>query len=146
MRYLADTNILLRNAEPAHPMHAVTVSATQLLLRHGDMLHIMPQNIIEFWNVATRRIDKNGLGMTITQVQAEVFRIKSLFRLLSDSPAIYPVWENLVIQHAVMGKHVHDTRLVAAMTVHSITHLLTFNGDDFKRFQGITVVSPADVK
>ena len=49
-------------------------------------------------------------------------------------------------QYKVIGRRVHDTRLVAAMNVHSVTHLLTFNTDDFKRYDGITVVDPAFVK
>ena len=32
-----------------------------------------------------------------------------------------------------------------AMLVHGLTHLLTFNVDDFRRFEGITVVHPQDV-
>ena len=36
---------------------------------------------------------------------------------------------------------VHDTRLVAAMKVHGLSHILTFNVKDFKRFVDITVIS-----
>ncbi|HSK74585.1 MAG TPA: hypothetical protein VK892_22995 [Pyrinomonadaceae bacterium] len=32
------------------------------------------------------------------------------------------------------GKNVHDARLTAAMIKHKISHLLTFNVKDFKRF------------
>jgi predicted nucleic acid-binding protein len=146
MRYLADTNILLRSSEPAHPAHSDTVTATQLLLRRGDTLHVIAQNLIEFWNVATRPADGNGLGMTISETQAELVHIKDLFALLPDTPAIYPEWERLVVQHAVKGKNVHDTRIVAAMNIHGISHLLTFNGPDFRRFPGITILSPSDVE
>ncbi len=45
-----------------------------------------------------------------------------------------------------MGKKAHDTRILAAMRIHNVSHLLTFNGDDFKRFQGIiTVTEPKDL-
>jgi hypothetical protein len=75
MRYLADTNILLRSSEPAHPAHSDTVTATQLLLRRGDTLHAIAQNLIEFWNVATRPANGDGLGMTISETQAELVHI-----------------------------------------------------------------------
>ncbi|MDP5018828.1 MAG: hypothetical protein NWQ43_16260 [Dolichospermum sp.] len=39
----------------------------------------------------------------------------------------------------------HDARLAAAMVAHNITHLLTFNVDDFKRFSEIVVVDPRSV-
>ncbi len=40
---------------------------------------------------------------------------------------------------------VHDTRIVAAMKVHGISHLVTFNDQDFKRYHEITVMTPAEV-
>jgi len=40
-----------------------------------------------------------------------------------------------------MGVQVHDAKLVASMTVYSVTHLLTFNVDDFKRYSGITAIT-----
>ncbi|CCQ54645.1 hypothetical protein CWATWH0003_3744 [Crocosphaera watsonii WH 0003] len=36
----------------------------------------MPQNLIEFWNVCTRPLDKNGLGYSLTETQAEIKKIK----------------------------------------------------------------------
>ncbi|WP_246605349.1 type II toxin-antitoxin system VapC family toxin [Sphaerospermopsis torques-reginae] len=62
-----------------------------------------------------------------------------------DIPQIFTEWESLVIQYQVMGKQVHDARLVAAMLAHNITHLLTFNVDDFRRFSDIVVVDPRNV-
>jgi len=38
-----------------------------------------------------------------------------------------------------------DTKFAAAMLVHGISHILTFNVQDFKRFPSITVVHPATV-
>jgi hypothetical protein len=32
------------------------------------------------------------------------------------------------------------------MMVYGVPNILTFNGDDFRRFPGISVVSPADIK
>jgi predicted nucleic acid-binding protein len=36
-----------------------------------------------------------------------------------------------------------DARLVAAMRTYSVTRLLTFNGPDFTRFPGLTILDPA---
>jgi predicted nucleic acid-binding protein len=62
-----------------------------------------------------------------------------------DTPQIFTEWESLVIKYQVMGKQVHDARLAAAMVAHNITHLLTFNVDDFKRFSDIVVVDPRSI-
>ena len=41
--------------------------------------------------------------MTPSEVAAELAGLKSMFFLLPETPAIYPVWEALVIQHKVSG-------------------------------------------
>ncbi len=47
--------------------------------------------------------------------------------------------------HGVSGKTAHDTRYAAAMAVHGVTHLLTHNGADFKRYPHVTVIEPQSV-
>jgi hypothetical protein len=84
-----------------------------------------------------------GLGLSIAEAAAELARLKSLFVFLSDSAAIYAEWERLVTGAQVSGKSGHDARLVAAMTVHGLTHLLTFNVSHFNRFSGITILDAA---
>ena len=37
---------------------------------------------------------------------------------------------------------VHDARLAAAMLAHGLTHILTFNADDFRRYPGIVPITP----
>ena len=96
--------------------------------------------------MATRPLNVNGLEMNTSQAEVELARIKNLFRLLPDTPAIFPECERIVVQHSVSGKNAHDARIVAAMNVHGITQLLTFNGGDFKRYSRITAISPADVE
>jgi predicted nucleic acid-binding protein len=124
-------------------MYEDAVGATSALLGRGEKIYIAPQNLIEFWNVCTRPADRNGLGFTTTEAETELKRLKSLFPLLSDVPAIYPEWERLVIAYAVKGVQVHDARLVAVMRVHGLTHVLTFNVADFARYQEITTVRPS---
>lgn len=145
MKYLVDTNILLRLVQKNSPMHLDTQRAIVTLKKQGNFLCIIPQNIIEFWAVATRPLDKNGLGLSITQAEEESEKLKKIFILELDTPQIFTEWESLVIKYQVMGKQVHDARLVAAMLAHNITHLLTFNVDDFKRFADIVVVDPRSV-
>jgi predicted nucleic acid-binding protein len=69
-------------------------------------------------------------------------RSKRFFTLLPDAPATYAEWKRLVVKHSVQGAKVHDTRLVAAMNVHGVARILTFNGNDFTRF-GIDILDPS---
>lgn len=145
MSYLADTNILLRLIEPAHPMHLDAYGAVEALLNRGETVYALPQNVAEFWNVCTRPADKNGLGFSPAKTDVELKKLEAIITVVADIPAIYPFWRSLVVLHAVSGVQVHDARIAAAMIAHGITHLLTFNGTDFKRYPGITVLEPKDV-
>jgi predicted nucleic acid-binding protein len=142
---LIDTSTLLRTLQRRHPQYDVAVRALEVLPGRGGTLHIAAQNLVELWVVATRPVDQNGLGLSVAAAAAEVARIKDMFPLLADSPAIYPVWESLVIEHQVSGKPAHDARLVAAMQVHGLTAILTFDKTGFSRYPGIEVLHPADV-
>ncbi|MBE9202869.1 type II toxin-antitoxin system VapC family toxin [Synechocystis salina LEGE 06099] len=142
MKILIDTNILLRSCEPDHPMFAPAKNTVKTLLAQGNNLYITPQNLIEFWNVCTRPKDKNGLGYSINEAQREVQKIKMMFPVLSDNALIYPEWECLVKHYEVKGVNVHDARLVAAMIVNKLTHIVTFNGRDFRRYTEITIIDP----
>ncbi len=145
MKYLVDTNILTRMADPAHAMHQEARDAVSLLIRQGHKLHVVPQNFYEFWVVATRPVSVNGLGKTAAEAVLDLSTLKGLFLWLDDSPRVYGVWEGLVTGTPILGKNAHDARFVAAMIVHGLTNLLTFNTQDFRQYAAITVVTPADV-
>jgi predicted nucleic acid-binding protein len=126
-------------------MYGDAVNAIATLRGRGEQLHIVPQNLIEFWNVYTRPLERNGLGHTAAEAEAEVNRLKAFFSLLPDTSEIYQEWERLVVVYAVRGVNVHDAKLVAAMLVHGLTHVLTFNISDFARYSEITAIHPTTV-
>jgi predicted nucleic acid-binding protein len=145
MSYLIDTNVLLRLAKKDHPMSPDARRALVTLRKQGERLCITGQNLIEFWAVATRPVENNGLGLSIEEAARVTGRIKQLLKFLPDTSEIFIAWERLVIEHQVKGKPSHDARLVAAMVAHQITHLLTFNVNDFKRYTIITAVNPHEI-
>jgi predicted nucleic acid-binding protein len=145
MRILLDTNILLRSAKQDHPQYRGSVDAAELLRQRGHELLIVPQVLYEFWAVATRPVENNGLGMHPTDAEKEIVSIQRLMRLCPDEPAIFHIWKGLVASLQVKGKQTHDARLAAAMEQHAITHLLTFNTADFSRYKFVTAVSPVAV-
>jgi len=145
MAYLLDTNILLRLFDKKSPAHSTVQAAVDRLKAQGKALHFAPQNAAEFWNVATRPLDKNGLGLTPAEADPLLSEVERLFTLLPETPALYPAWRLLVRSVGVSGVQVHDARLVAWMQAHRLTHVLTLNPDDFTRFAtqtGIVVVNP----
>jgi predicted nucleic acid-binding protein len=142
MMYVVDANILLRIIQTTHPMHPQASLAVDRLLSQGENLCILPQAIYECWVVCTRPLAQNGLELTVSVTHAELTKMQGVFALLPDTPAIFPVWGQLVLQYSVKGKPAHDARIVAAMKAHGVTHLLTFNTSDFARYQGITAITP----
>ena len=120
MSVLVDTNILLRWTQLNHEHHSVAVESVARLLIADETVCITPQNIAEFWNVATRPVERNGLGFPVSLILGEVEKIERILTLLPDSPAAYAEWKRLVVKHSVLGAKVHDARLVAAMNVHRV--------------------------
>jgi len=147
--YLIDTSILARLANVADALYPVALQAVTELHRRGEVLHITPQNLVEFRSVATRPKSANGLGLTAADAEAKGAVFEAAFPLLVETPDIYAAWKPLVGALGVIGKQVHDARLVAVCHVHGVGHLLTFNPAHFTPLAvfgpGIVVVEPANV-
>jgi hypothetical protein len=97
MAYLVDSNLLVRLANRADIDYFTARNAIFVLRSQGDALHTSPQNLIEFRNVVEK--------------QATLY--ERLFPILPETPEIYPAWKTLVQAAGVVGKQVHDARLVA---------------------------------
>lgn len=143
--FLADTNILLRLLEPNDPEYVLVRGAVDALFARGDRLCFAPQNLIEFWNVCTRPVARNGFGLTAAQTDERARLIESRFKLVADNEHVHTEWRRLVVEHLVAGAQVHDARLVAAMLVHGITLLLTLNDRDSSRYAGIKALNPREI-
>ena len=145
MTFAVDTNVLLRSIDEGHSAQLVAEDALVALRNRGETVSIFPQNLIEFWAVATRPTTNNGLGWSVDRAKQELASLKKLFVVLADSDATLSEWEGIVLRYGVLGKQTHDAHLVAAMLVHGVTNLLTFNDADFKRYSEITVVNPQTI-
>ncbi len=145
MAYLPDTNIVLRLVNKKDPFHQVISRAIEKLEQIGEEIVIIPQILVEFWTVATRPTNVNGLGMTTGTAGKELENLQKLFTVLPENERIFDEWKRLVVKHGVSGKTTHDARIVAAMTVHKIENILTLNPNDFKRFTKITAIKPQEI-
>ncbi len=74
----------------------------------------------------------------------EIQRLRRTFQVLEGLLGISDTWEKLVGQHLILGKQAHDANLVATMLVHGVKRILTFNGSDFKRFDWLEIIEPAN--
>ena len=105
--------------------------------------------MIEFRNVATRPKSLNGAGLTILEAERHAVAFESKFSMLPDDSHIYVLWKSLVGSLSIIGKQVHDARLVAVCHVHAVTHVLSFNHGHFSRMAsfgpGIMPVDPSSL-
>lgn len=144
-QYLLDTNILLRAADISSRNNYVANKAITKIINDGNECVITAQIIIEFWVVATRPIDVNGLGWNTLQTKDYINDLLDNFRLIPETSTIFTTWLQIVTDYDIKGKRTHDIRLLAVMKSHNIRYLLTFNPKDFILIPNITIIHPEDL-
>jgi len=90
-------------------------------------------------------VDRNGYGLSPQETDRLAKFFEEKLRLLPDSLTVHEEWRKLLVTHGVSGVQVHDARLVAAMRVHGVKRILTFNDKDFARYPDIEAVHPRSV-
>jgi predicted nucleic acid-binding protein len=143
--YVLDSNILLRLGIQRHADFRQIRSAIDELEARNALLAYTLQNMTEFWNAATRPVDRNGFGLTIQEADTIAQEFERTFTLLPDTEHVYYQWRSLVRAHEVKGVKVYDARLVALMRVYGIRHILSLNDADFRRYPDIVPVNPAEL-
>ena len=134
---LLDTNIVLRSKQASSQHFKQVTEKLIQLLGEGNKLVICSQVIYEFYVVATRPENSNGLGLSPENAIKEVDNIIGTYIIIDDNNQIFPNWKELVKTFRVSGKTAHDARIVALMQSHGINKLYTLNRSDFKRFETI---------
>ena len=146
MRYLLDTGILVRILHRADPLHEQIRGAIRRLNEQGHTFVTTRQNIAEFWNVCTRPTSARGGFDLSAPVTAHRLRILERFiSVLGEPQSAYTRWKSLVLHHNVLGRQVHDARIVAVMAAYRIKRIVTLNEPDFARFPEITAFTPQAV-
>ncbi len=146
MRLLVDTGVLLAATHASHVDHVIVIAALGHLEGDSHTFVCGMQNAAEFWTVTTRpSASRGGLGQSLAVAEQRLLALERWLTVLTESPASYVEWRQLIVQHGVSGVQVHDARLVALMRVERISTLLTRNAKDFVRYPGLTVLTPEQV-
>lgn len=144
-RVLLDTNIVLRLLEKGDPQHGDVRAAVDRCVASGREPCLAAQVVVEFWVVATRPREANGLGWDPPTVRAAVDGLVSLFPMLPDAPEAFAQWLRLVTDGLVLGKRAHDVRLAAAALSNGVGEILTLNPADFTDLPGLAVLRVSTV-
>jgi predicted nucleic acid-binding protein len=130
-----DTNVLVYASRPTAPQHEAARAALAAVEARGGTAWISPQVLREYLAVVTRpQATAPALPMAIAIADVRVFQAS--FEVVPEGREILERLLALLQTYPGSGKQVHDANLVAAMLVHGIRRLLTFNGSDFRRFAG----------
>jgi len=137
-----DTNVLLRVPERNH-LQCQTARNILNELR-GETIAVFPQNLAEFYVVATRANTgtRPGLGMTPATAVQWINFYRRQFVELRDPPDIIERWLELMQKHLIRGINAYDGRFAAACQAVGITHFITFNVKDFRPYSFLTLIDP----
>jgi predicted nucleic acid-binding protein len=146
MQILVDTGVLLRAFDRSSSDQKTIFRAFRKLWADGHELATTHQNIAEFWNVATRPQNaRGGFGLTCLEAERRLVVIEKLGTILTFNNGCYVAWRQIITKHSIVGVAVHDARLVGVMEHYRISHVVTLNSADFRRYGSLVVWTPADV-
>lgn len=143
---LLDTSVLLRELHFRDAHHSIVVEAVETLVGSGWVTSVAPQCLQEYWAVATRPPEaRGGLGLSVERAAEDIEQVTSAHDVLVENAELFQVWRRIVTDYRVLGRQVWDARIAAIMQLHGIRHLLTFNTQDFRRFDFLKAWSPEEV-
>jgi len=142
MACLIDTGVLLRVFDASYAEYRLVRQSLRTLVTRQERLVVTVQNLAEFWNVSTRPIDKNGYGLSAERTSRRLALIEQFCEVVTEDDDSYRIWKNLLTTYSVTGVSVHDARLVSVMLSRGISDVLTLNERDFRRYNGISVLTP----
>jgi predicted nucleic acid-binding protein len=127
-----DTNVLVYANVLETPFHQQALAAINAAYQSGRTIWISRQVIREYLVTLTRPQAFESLPRETVLEQVGQFIRR--FEVADDTPAVTDQLLQLLANHKLGGKQVHDANIVATMQAHGIPTLLTHNTKDFERF------------
>lgn len=142
-RTFVDTNVLLRALHLQIPGHVEAEASLQRFKADDVELWISRQVVREYLVQITH--PKTFVApLSIGEIKRQVEAILSLFHVADESAEVTAQLMSILEAYPTRGKQIHDTNIVATMLAYGVDTLLTFNREDFRRFEDrITIVTPS---
>ena len=142
-RIFVDTNVLVYANLAEAPLHESALVALKQWRESGTEQWISPQVLREYMALRTRpQVFAEAADRKLLIERVRYFQ--GHFRVAHETPRVVEKLLMLVQQVEVGGKQIHDANIVATMLAQNITHLLTHNVADFRRFDVFITVVPLD--
>lgn len=94
MAFVLDNSVLVRLADQDDPQHGLVALALKTIETAGEPLILIPQAVREFWVVATRPQENNGLGRTPKEAERIIAGFERYFTIMPDTAAVYDPLES----------------------------------------------------
>lgn len=127
-----DTNILVYATDDESPFNAKSLGIIKRLMKDGVDIAICSQIVREYLVVLTRGLlpDDPARSAALHNVR----KFLQAFTLLDENSESVARLQTILKNCSIGGKQIHDANIVAVMQVHGVKRLLTYNLDDFKKF------------
>lgn len=142
MRVLIDTNAIISNMQKSRGDHAAVGATLRELVLRAHEPCICAQIVHEFWVVATRPADGNGLGLEPQQAANEIDRLLAAFTLISEPADMLTRWRAFCVNNSVRGKRAHDARIATLMIASGVLSIVTNNVSDFQGWPDVRTIVP----
>ncbi|CAN5421440.1 hypothetical protein BH11ARM2_BH11ARM2_39790 [soil metagenome] len=76
----------------------------------------------------------NGKGLSPARAMDVLKQSRGYVTWVTNPLSMFEVWQNLVVNHSVSGRQVHDARLAAFMLAGGADEIATRNFTDFRRY------------
>jgi predicted nucleic acid-binding protein len=133
-RVMLDTNVFVAATDEGRAEHRAALSVVNDWAAGDTTLCTSGQILREYLAVATRPVEKNGLGLALPDALGNVRAIRERTTFLAEDFKVADRLAGLLADVECSGKQVHDANVVATMLVHGIGTVVTMNLDDFSRF------------
>lgn len=140
-RVFVDTNVLVYANWTGARRHGEARQRIEALAEADSGLCVSRQVLREFLAVVTRP-QGDVIPMSTGEAVATVNALGDLFEILDGGAEPYARLLDLVRLHEVKGRTIHDANIVATMSVHCVSRLLTANPADFRRFADVIDIEP----
>jgi predicted nucleic acid-binding protein len=141
-----DTNILLDATDEGRALHKMAIRIFGDLFYEGFPILLATQVLREYMVVATRRIEENGLGLSLEDAVCNVRQFLRRGSLAAESTDAFEMMLEWSLKKEIRGKKFHDLQIMATAASAGADVLLTSNVDDFPKGPGIAIVALKDLE
>lgn len=142
--FFVDTNVLIAATDGGRASHPDALRVIQEVPRLGGHLAWSGQVKREYLVVATRPIERNGLGLDPGLAVENTRQFGCFVDLLDESSSVSRRLEQLVRRYGLKGKRIHDANIVATMMESGLTRLITDDSTDYRAFDTIEAIHPSE--